>query len=208
MVNQHCMLCSGTFKTATGEPCPVCCDKVESVPIVAGVPVQYQGVKFDKSFLPLEMQGTYGEFMETLMTNIINDIAFYQKNILICSRPNSGKTVWAYSLISLIMSKGYGIPQLKDLMEVRAILNNYSDKEANELISTARCVVIKIPLDVQFWMFDILSSIVERRVRSNGFTIFLYGGTDEELRYADKNNKLKYILGSGAYNSIKLESFR
>ena len=115
--------------------------------------------------------------------------------MLICSRPNSGKTVWAYNLYSILSSKGYEIPTLRDIVEVRDILNSYSNKEEVNLISTARCAVIKIPRDLQPWMFDTISYLIERRVRNDGFTIFLFGGTEEDLKYI------------GAYNTIKIESF-
>ena len=96
-----CLICGGTLVTVDGKPCPECCKNGAMVPpVVKGIPAQYQGVKFDKSFLPAEMQGKYGEYMEELLLTIINDIAFYQKNIIICSRPNSGKTIWAYNLIA------------------------------------------------------------------------------------------------------------
>lgn len=203
-----CLICGGTLKTATGEPCPVCA-KVEKmeVPIVAGVPVQYQGIKFDKSFLPQNLQGKYGEFMEELLTTILNDFAFYQKNMIICCRPNSGKTVWSYTLYAEAMSKGYTMPPLLDIVEVRDVLNSYKDKDMNDLMSHARCAIIKLPRDMQFWMFNTISYVVERRVRGGGFTIFLYGGTTEDLSQIDKDGCLNWLRGSGAYNTVKVESF-
>jgi hypothetical protein len=182
-------------------------EQTSMVPIVYGVPAQYQGLKFDKSFLPDKEQKDYGTFMEELMTTIVNDIAFYQKNMIICSRPNSGKTVWAYNLYSLITSKGFDMPPLKDVTEVRNILNSYTDKEMTQLYSDARCAVIRIPRDVQFWMFDTIGYIIERRVRSNGFTIFMFGGSEQDLKVVDKFDKLKYLRGTGAYNTVCIKSF-
>lgn len=203
-----CLLCGGTGSLVNGEPCPECSEKLDSlVPIAHGVPVQYQGVKFDKSFLPENEQKTYGVFMEELLETIIHDYAYYQKNLLICSRPNSGKTVWAYNLYSILSSKGYEIPPLRDITEIRNILNSYSDKDEARLLSEARCAIVKIPRDIQPWMFDTMSYLVERRVRSNGFTIFLFGGSIEDLKLLDRFDKLRYLRGTGAYNTIKVESF-
>lgn len=207
-MSQSCLICGGTLKTALGEPCPQCAKLGEiKIPVVTGVPVQYQGVRFDKSFLPQNMQKAYGEFMEELLITIINDYAFYQKNMIICSRPNSGKTVWAYNLYSELTSKGYKIPPLLDIVEVRNAMDSYDDKDLNNLLSTARCAIIKLPRDMRFWMFNSLSYIVERRVRSGGFTIFLFGGTVEDLDSIDRDGVLKYLRGNGSYNTVKIESF-
>lgn len=203
-----CLKCAGDGKMIDGTLCPECSGALlKKIPIVQGVPVQYQGVSFDKKFLPEKEQKYYGAFMEELLLTIVNDYAFYQKNLIICSRPNSGKTIWAYSLMAALSSKGYHIPNLKDITEVRNILNSYEDKEEAVIWSTARCAIIKLPRDLQPWMFDTMSSIIERRVRSDGFTIFLFGGTKEDLQYIDKYNRLPNLLGTGAYNTIKLESF-
>lgn len=207
-MNTGCMKCAGSGKLISGEPCPDCAKELSAiVPISYGVPAQYQGVKFDKSFLPEKEQKGYGEFMEELLNTIINDYAFYQKNLLICNRPNSGKTVWAYHLYAVLSSKGYEIPPLKDIAEVRDIITSYADKELANLYSTARCAIIKVPRDLQPWMFDSISMIVERRVRNDGFTIFLYGGSEDDLKYADRYGRIRDIMGTGAYNTVKLYSF-
>lgn len=204
----NCLKCGGTGFLLSGEPCPDCSEELGVLtPIVHGVPAQYQGIQFDKSFLPEKEQKTYGVFMEELLDNIIHDYAYYQKNLLICSRPNSGKTVWAYNLYSILASKGYEIPPLRDISEVRSILNSYDNKQEAQLFSSARCAIVKIPRDIQPWMFDTMSYLVERRVRSNGFTIFLFGGSLDELKLLDRFDKLKYLRGTGAYNTIKIESF-
>lgn len=207
-MSQDCIVCGGTGVTVSGEPCPNCSKMEESyVPVVAGIPVQYQGVSFDKSFLPSAMSATYGEFLEELLCTIVRDASFYQKNLLICSRPNSGKTIWAYNLYANLIQKGYKTPPLMDVLEARDALSSYDNKETGLLLSSARCAIIKIPRDVPYWLFDSIYSITERRVRNGGFTIFLYGGTIEELVAADKNHTLSHIRGSGAYNTIKVESF-
>ena len=205
---QSCLICGGTLLTALGEPCPECCkERPLQAPVVKGIPIQYQGVRFDKSFLPNNMQSTYGKFMEELLETIVNDYAFYQKNLIICSRPNSGKTVWSYNLYAELTAKGYNLPPLKDIVEVKNILNSFDDVDMNTLFSTARCAIIKLPRDMQFWMFNSMSYIIERRVRNSGFTIFLFGGTVEELEQIDRDGCLKYLRGSGAYNTVKIESF-
>lgn len=205
-----CLICGGTGQDSFFKPCPNCSkDIIKMLPRVASVPVQYQGVRFDKSFLPQNMQGNYGTFMEELLMEITTNIGVFQKNIMICARPNCGKTIWAYTLYSILSSKGVQIPKLLDIIEVRNLLNSYSKEHIEEatLLSNARCAIIKFPRDIQANMFDTLSTIVERRVRSNGFTIFLYSGDMDDLKAQDRFEKLRYIKGSGAYNSVLIKTF-
>lgn len=207
-MNQSCLICGGTGTDAFMRPCPNCFkEKIKIVKDLYGVPVQYQNVAYDKSFLPEKEQKTYGKYMEDLLNEILTNYAFFQKNILICSRPNSGKTVWSYHLYSALSDKGYTIPKLRDILEVRDIMSSYKNVDEAELYSKARCAIIKIPRDCPPWLFDSVSSIIERRVRNNGFTIFLFGGSLDELKQLDRYEKMKYIMGSGAYNTIEIKSF-
>lgn len=210
-VNPDCE-CAGTGLLLGGKPCPKCSKEILKKAVASYhnnvVPMQYQGVVFDKSFLPLDVQNVYGDYMEDLLNTIVSDYQLYQKNLLICSRPNSGKTVWAYNLIMLLTEKGYEIPTIMDLISVREHINyRKSDIELTEEILSSRGLIVRLPADMQFWMFDIMQSIIERRVAKNGFTIFLYSGNSSKLKEADRDNVLKYLLGTGAYHTIKMEDF-
>lgn len=211
-VNSGCLKCGGDGTMVNGQPCPDCKDtllmRARSRKNVANVPTQYQGVSFDKSFLPYDEQKKYGAFMEDLLKTIYADCGLFQKNYLICSRPNSGKTVWGYTLITMMADKGFQIPSIMDLVTIRDILN-YSNRDSAtaESIQTARGLVVRVPADAQFWMLDIILYILERRVARNGFTIFLYNGKYEQLKQCDKNGKLPYIIGNGAWHTVKLEDF-
>lgn len=207
-----CLKCGGDGTMANGLPCPDCKDEIIKKAMtrrnIANVPTQYQGVSFDKSFLPFDEQAKYGAFMEDLLKTIYADCGLYQKNYLICSRPNSGKTVWGYTLITLLADKGFYLPPIMDLVAVRDILN-YSNRDAEltKEVQVSRGLVVRVPADAQFWMLDIILYILERRVARNGFTIFLYNGKYEQLKQCDKYGKLPYIIGSGAWHTVKLEDF-
>ena len=207
-----CLKCGDTGTLVDGSPCPICKDKIISKAMrgrnIAAVPTQYQGVSFDKSFLPFDEQKKYGAFMEDLLHTIYADCGLYQKNYLICSRPNSGKTVWGYTLITMLADKGFYLPPIMDLVAIRDVLN-YStrDAEMSEAVQSSRGLIVRVPADAQFWMLDIILYILERRVARNGFTIFLYNGKYEQLKQCDKNDKLPYIIGSGAWHTVKLEDF-
>ena len=207
-MSQSCLKCGGTGVLISGELCPDCNHTNEKVaPIVTGIPMQYQGIAFDKTFLPTGVSKEYGEFMEELLSTIVKDIAFYQKNMIICSRPNSGKTIWAYNLYAELIKKGHKMPPLLDLTEVNQILHSYDDRDLSNVFIHAKCAVVKIPRGAPRWVFNSIADIVEVRVRNNGFTIFLFGGTVEELKEMDASNLLKYLRGNGAFNTLKIEEF-
>lgn len=211
-MNNDCLDCGGTGVKVDGSICQPCMAKLKSKAVSSyhgtTVPMQYQGVVFDRMFLPVSLQKPYGEFMEDLANTIINDYSIYQKNLLICSRPNSGKTVWAYNLIMMLADKGHIIPTILDLMTVREHLHyRTQDTDTRIMVEQGRCLIVRLPADMQFWMFGIMHAILERRVAHNGFTIFLYSGKYTNLELADKDGVLKSILGSGAFHSIRLEDF-
>ena len=208
-MNTGCLICGGSFKTVLGDPCPNCTkDMVKTLPICPEIPAQYQGVRFDKTFLPKDMQETYGTYMENLLNQIIGSAHTYQKNLLICSRPNSGRTIWSYNLYSLLTNKGIKIPSIKDIFEVKEILTQrFGDPVLAELWSSSRFAIIKIPQDVQAWMWDSMTTIIERRVRANGCTIFFYNGSRKDLKNQDTFGKLRNIEGQGSYNTVEVKSF-
>lgn len=203
-----CLRCGGTGIDGFGKPCPVCSkEKLQSLPTITTIPIQYQNVRFDRMFLPEPLQDTYGVYMEELIEKIVKQSGFY-KNILICNRPNTGKTIFAYTVYGLLYNKGVKIPEVKDIMEVREILlDYYGDNETVDLWSTAKVAIIKIPSDIPNKLFDTVSTIIERRVRNNASTIFLYGGSKKDLVAQDRFNKLPYLEGDGSYNSLEIKSW-
>lgn len=207
-MSKGCLRCGGDGTLVNGEPCPECGGKEEHIPILEDVPIQYQGLKFDKDLLPQGMSDYYGKFMEDLKDEIIRNASTFQRNTLICCRPNCGKSVWAYNVYSLLKNAGISIPPIRDILEVRNILGYATDDiELAKGYTNDRFAIIKIPRHVTAEMFDAIQFIVERRVNHNGCTIFLYGGIKEDLKKQDYFKKLKYIAGTGAFNSVKIESF-
>ena len=210
MRDTGCIHCAGTGFMIGNRPCPYCNSKddVDIVPIYDEVPVQYQRLKFDKELLPDGMQEIYGTFMESLMKEIVENASTFQRNTMICCRPNCGKTVWAYNLYSLLKSKQIDIPPVKDILEVKEIMS-LADRQYDlcKEFSNDRFAIVKIPRQVNADMLESIQLIVERRVRNNGCTIFLYGGTKEDLKNQDHFGKLRYIAGNGSFNSVKIETF-
>ena len=116
-MGEECLLCGGTGLMLDGTPCECGCKSEMQLPVGLEVPVQYQNVRFDKSFLRPELQNGYGTFMENLLLDCTDRISSFNQNILICAPPNSGKTVWAYTLYGMLYAKGREISKLMDLIQ-------------------------------------------------------------------------------------------
>jgi len=210
MTNTDCLKCGGTGMLVDGTPCDCgCANETFTLPSTLNVPLQYQNVKYDMTLIRKELQPTLGVFMERLLKECTLGLHSFSSNYVICAPPNSGKTIWAYTLYSLMYSKGQPVPKLMDIMEVReALLNFYfEDKDLVELINKSKIMVIKLPLDLPSKFPETMSMIIERRVRNNCFTIFLYNGSKYDLVAQDKFGKLKYLIGDGSYNSVNIKSF-
>lgn len=207
---EACLSCGGTGIDALGNPCSCGCSKNEVIlPTSLKIPMQYQSVKYDKAFIRSELQGTLGVFMERLLENAVSNLYTFHTNYIICAPANSGKTVWAYNLYGRLYAKGIAMPDLMDLMQVRKILLNYynEDKEQEKLINSAKLMVVKLPQDLPDKFPETISMIIERRVRNNCSTFFLYNGSRKDLLAQDRFGKMKYLEGDGAYNTVCIESF-
>lgn len=203
----NCLKCGDTGRKVDGTKCDCGIKKEIFQPLALSIPKQYQSVEFNRSFLNSSLNADYGVFMEKLLNDI--EKMNLDKNIMICSPPNSGKTIFAYNAICLLYSVGVKIPVLKDLLEVREILHKYydADEELRDLYSNAPLAIIKVPLDLPNKSSEIMSTIIERRVRNSGNTIFLYSGSESDLLAQDRFGRLKMIIGDGSYNSIQVRSW-
>lgn len=201
-----CLRCGGTGITALGEKCDCGALTTVQIQVCLNIPVQYQGVRFSASLVPEWMPKNYGLFLEGLLDEYVRN-TMLQRNYIICSPPNSGKTVWAYSLYTQLYSLGVVIPDIMDLMQARDVLLNlyYEDKNTLEKLSSSPVAVIKLPWDLPNKFPETISSIVERRVMSGCSTIFLFNGTKGDLIARDGFGKLSRLLGDGSYNSVCLK---
>ena len=204
-----CLKCGGTGLLVNGNSCDCNATRGKVVPVVLEVPVQYQGLKFNKLMLPKDLQNDYGTYLSNLYEDLLTGHST-SKNVLICAPPNSGKTVFAYSLYAELINQGYTVMDLIDLIEARELLQSsyYNlDKDKVALLSSADIAFIKIPLDLPQKFSEIISTIIERRVRYDGTTIFLYSGSQSDIEAQDRFGKFKSLLGDGSFNSLKVCSW-
>lgn len=204
-----CLMCDGTGFTSKMLPCPKCSgNAVKIMSINPWVPMQYQGVRYSVSALPLHMTNWGVE-----MTQIRDDIVARTdtKNYLICSPYRTGKTIWAYDLLDQLASRGYQVQPIVDIMDLRRMMMSYKEEDVVQMSKyiSIPVLVIRIPPMVNSSVVHTIQTIMYRRVASNGQTIFLFPGDYYTLMDECGNKDLmSSILGDGSLSSIKLKNYR
>lgn len=204
-----CLKCGDTGILANGERCDCGINEEMILPTFIEIPLQYQCVRFNEQLLPKKIHPSYGSYMSKLMRDCTKDQHLFHKNVLICSPPNTGKTVFAYTVYSNLYAKGFIVPELLDIIEIREVLINLYSENKNrvEAINKTPILFVKIPQDLPTRFPETVSMIIERRVRKGYSTIFLFSGSKEDLIAQDRFGKLQALLGDGSYNSIELVSW-
>lgn len=208
MADAGCIFCGGTGTTADMKPC-TCAGSGEVQKINPNkVPNAYKDIsEFDSSFLPGFVSQAYKDFMQNIYGDMKTSCKL-DRNLLICSPPNSGKTILAYSVYNNLDNRGVRHLPLMDLLEVRDLMHGYSkDKELLLLLEKSPIVFVILPADVPTRFVDTMSMIIQRRVRTGGGTIFLYGGTSKSLSNIDTYGKLSLLKGDGSYSSLGVYSY-
>jgi len=203
-----CLKCGGTGILLSGERCDCDVNDNLQLPTSMKVPAQYQDIQFDERLVPGHLDISYGRYMSKLLRECTDKCIPFRRNVLICAPPNSGKTVLAYTVYSILYGRGIAVPELMDIMELRNIMMNpYAEQEKFEEFSEAQVAFIKIPQDLPNKLAETMSTIVERRVRRSKGTVFLFSGSKEDLIAQDRFGKLRALFGDGAFNSIEVRSW-
>lgn len=211
----YCVKCGGSGKQLDGTPCS-CTVSIESILDDTDcliIPNQYRGITFNRDLVPVDVDSSYSLYLSDL-TASITSLSLRSKNIAICSPCNHGKSIFAYNCIQKLFRRNITCVQLFDVLELRKILRDYdrgtkSDYEIDNPMSilTAPYLFVKIPTDLTWEVFDSITTIIDKRVRQGGSTIFLFEGTWEQLVYYDKKGIVKHSVGDGSYNSILVKSW-
>lgn len=206
-MSSKCLKCGGTGITVDGLPCDCREHGKVNVPLVLEIPAIYQNVEFSALLLPPDIDKSYGLELEGIIDRILKT-GTYPVNLLICSPPNHGKTVFAYSVVRAQYMKGLPIPEVMDIIEAKELMfsNSYNEDtilRKDKLVKSS-VAIIKLPLDLPAKFAETMSTIIERRVRNGGVTIFLYGNRVSALRAQDKYGTLSSIIRDGSYNSLKV----
>lgn len=201
-----CYKCGNTGIKADMTPCDCEYSKITDLPYIAEIPSQYQNAQFSKDLLPDYIDKSYGYKLESLLNDIKNNL-YECRNIIICSPPNTGKTIFAYTVYSYLYSKGIKMPPIIDILEVRRHMNSVYQTDELSAIKNSLLAIFKIPLDVPTRFAENILSILDMRVTSGSSTIFLFSGTEQDLLSLDKFEKFKYLIGDGSYHSLRVISY-
>ncbi|MCM1215089.1 MAG: hypothetical protein NC548_11280 [Lachnospiraceae bacterium] len=211
----YCIKCGNSGQDVDGNPC-TCKYRVinfyEEVSCI-DIPEQYRGITFNKALLPLDMPESYGDYLTDLHDSIIR-MRWRHRNVCLCSPVAHGKSVMAYSCIEQLFRKGIPTFPVFDVLEIKRILIDTDlcrkllyEVNNPEYLTTAPYVFIKIPRVPTWEIYDTAASILDRRVRRDNVTIFLYDGSWEQLIHGDRFNVLAGLQGDGTYNTLDIKSW-
>lgn len=210
MSHVKCLKCNDTGICVDGSKCDCQSHGEIALPVVLEIPAIYQSVEFSANLVPMKMDKSYGIVLQDII-EVVKSKGRYPTNLLICSPPNTGKTVFAYTIYGAQYMRGLPMCEIMDLIEAKELLlsNSYDEKiQANkDKMITCPLAIIKIPLDLPNKFAETMSTILERRVRKGGVTFYLYGGSIYDLQNQDRFGVLKNILRDGSYNSLKVLSY-
>lgn len=203
-----CLKCGDTGILTSGAKCDCGVGRTVTLPECANIPAQYVGVEFSKEFVPQLTPSNFGQKLESILEEILED-GCLRKNYLLCSPPNTGKTVFAYTVAGSLFAAGINMPMLIDLAELRQLYSKVYTSSIEKWMeySEASVVILKIPPDIPTRFVEIMSTVVERRVRNGYGTIFLFSGNLKSLESFDTFGKLQYLKGTGHFNSIEFNSW-
>lgn len=212
-----CPICGNSgIVPGTGQPCS--CrwnsDTFFSEVSCLSIPVQYQGVMFNKVLVPGDLGEEYRSFMENLYTDITL-LRMQYHNIVVCSPHKHSKSVLAYSCIERLFRASLPVFPVCDVMEARNILNaidlgkepSYSYGEDPVNLIEAPYLFVKIPSWPTWECFDTIGTLIGRRIRRGHSTVFLYSGSWSQLSYGDKSGSLSQLKGDGSYSTLEVKSF-
>lgn len=205
-----CIYCDDSGRRFDGSLCVCEAAKklLQSTPIILDIPEQYQHVMFDASFLPRKLHGSYGVTLNKIIAEVTENKRI-SRNLLICAPPNSGKSIFAYTIIKILYSANASVPKIYDLNEVRMMMSDRYGLGNEEYLKflADKTAIVKIPMDVPVKFVEIMTSIIDLRLRNSGNTIFLYDAAKEDLISQDKYDRLSDILGDGSYHTVECISY-
>lgn len=203
----HCLKCGDTGIKLDGTPCDCGAGQEIELPVILDMPAQYQMSMFNKSLLPNWLHPAYGSTLESIVSTVKTTYAL-DRNYLICSPPNSGKTTFAYTILRILYSANIVAPEIMDINEIRKLFSNqYSVSEQYDLLTRSKLAIVKIPMDVPAKFVESVMTIIDLRARHSGYTIFLYDGSKFDLINQDKYSKFQFIDGDGSYHTVKVISY-
>lgn len=212
---KYCTECSNTGIRLDGSPCP--CRMHESELYVGmeclDIPETYRGLRFSETSLPPDMGTAYSSFMKNTYTQLTS-MSWRCKNMIICSPPQTGKSVLAYSVIQELFRKNIPVFQVFDILEIKRIMLDvdYNKSQSMGLANPADLYTVPylfaiMPPITNYDTFDTAAMLISRRTRRGNSTILLYEGHWNQLVCNDSKGSLKNLKGNGSLTTVEVNSW-
>ena len=88
-------------------------------------------------------------------------------------------------------------------MEVKDAMYNTYNTDLKGAIAQDKFMVIRIPLLLPYGTPELMYSILQRRVNLNNYTMFIFGGTLDDLK-KQKEQVIQQIVQDGSFCTVKL----
>lgn len=210
----YCPKCGNTGVLIDGTPCDCrlhLSDLYKGVECLE-IPEAYRGLQFDASYLPLTLPG-YRNFMDNTY-NLLTSLRWKCKNAVICSPPQTGKTIMAYSVIQELFKREITVFPLMDILEVRKVMMDLEYNKPQSMgienpmrLYTAPYLFVVMPPLTNYDTYDAAAMLIARRTRRGNSTILLYEGTWNQLVANDSKKSLKSMEGNGSLNTVEVNSW-
>lgn len=214
-MSNYCPLCGNTGIDINGNPC-TCRINIKSFydrVSCLDIPEQYRGVKFNKLLVPNDIDESYANYLQTVHDDIIK-MSWITKNAILCSPINHSKSILAYSCIESLFRQGVPTFPIFDVLELKRILTDldlgkqpFYDVIEPERALTVPILFVKIPRVVSYDVYDSAALLLDRRVRRNNSTIFIFDGTWNQLIFKDKQGIISGLAGDGTFGSLIVKSY-
>lgn len=168
------------------------------------MPEQYIGLRFNPVSVPQDLGPAYAPALDRLHTDITT-LQMRNRNVIICSPAKHSKTIWAYSCIQNLFRQRAPVCPIVDVLEFARMMHEFRDTDDWYEVPY---LFLKIPTEVTQTVRATISTVIDRRVRRGGSTIFLYDGTWGMLTYDDRFGTIKNLQGDGSFHSVEVKSFR
>ena len=205
----YCAKCGGIGILPNGKQCE-CAKQIKDVyteVFCLEIPEQYRELIFDKSLVTPIKGDSYAKELESIH-NDIAELNWHTKNYVLCSPPRHSKTIMAYSCIRRLFRSGIMVSPIYDLIEVKSYLMKPITGNAEaETMLNAPYLFVKIPTLLSQDILQAGITLLDRRVRHNHSTIFLYNGSWKQLYFLDKYKDFTPYQGDGSYSSFYVSSW-
>jgi hypothetical protein len=212
---KYCPKCGNTGVLIDGTPCDcrVTLDDLYDGVECLEIPEAYRGIKFSQLLLPTSLGPAYQAFMGNTY-DLITSLRWKCKNAIICSPPQSGKSILAYSIIQELFRKEIDVFPIFDILEIKRIMSDleYGRQQSMGVDNPMRLYTVPylfavMPQMTNFDTYDTAAMLIARRTRRGNSTILLYGGAWNQLVYNDSKKSLKGLAGNGSLTTIEVNSW-